>query len=268
MRTLRVMKAMIYGTVMTATAVGSAAAQHEGHQMPGMSGPAGPETVAACGQNAQAVTEALDAVYARIEDARQTNNAATMRAAIGDLQVEIAQLKTQLADCASLRTATPATNQSSMAMAGMDHSKMAMPAGPAVPQPGAPIEGSQTDEPKMPGMAMPTSEQRTKQNGAVAIRFRSEPTPLRVGDNRLEVTLEDRDGHPIADAEVSLAFDMPAMPSMNMPEMRSMVKLSSTGNGIYRGSGAIGMGGEWTLTIAATRGGKALGVKQVKLTAR
>ena len=60
------------------------------------------EAVSSCAQSSQTVTRSIDAATARIEEARQTNDAARMRAAVADLQVTFAQMKTQLADCVSL----------------------------------------------------------------------------------------------------------------------------------------------------------------------
>lgn len=262
-------------TTLAAVALASAAgAQHEGHQMPGAAGAAAPERIAACSQNSQAVTATLDAANVRIEEARQANNAAAMRSAIGDLQVALAQMKTQLAECVAL--SAPAT--SGMAgMPGMDHSKMAMPSAASIMQPGSPApapaatEHAHMEHPNMPGMPAAGSAEQTKapaQAGGATITFHTKPAPAVAGDNDFEVTLKDRADKPIADAEVSLAFYMPPMPSMNMPAMRNTVKLTSAGNGVYRGSGTIGMAGDWDVTITATRKGQALGTKKVQLTAK
>ena len=132
-------------------------------------------------------------------------------------------------------------------MAGMDHSTMAgenaAPAGSGTPAKAAPA-------------------------AAVTFTVRTDPAPPRSGKNDFEVTLKDADGRPIADAEVSLAFYMPPMPSMNMPEMRSAAQLTAAGNGVYKGSGTVGMSGDWDLTITAMRKGQPLGTKKVKLTAK
>lgn len=80
--------------------------------------------------------------------------------------------------------------------------------------------------------------------------------------------MKDADGKPIADPAVSLAFYMPPMPSMNMPEMRNAVRLTSAGNGVYKGSGTIGMAGDWDVTVTASRNGQQLEAKKMKLTAR
>ena len=86
-----------------------------------------PAAVSTCAQNSQTVTRLIDAATARVEEARQTNDAARMRAAVADLQVSLALMKTQLADCVSLSEVGAAIP----GMPGMDHSKMNMAPGAA-----------------------------------------------------------------------------------------------------------------------------------------
>ena len=223
-----------------------AAAQHEGHQTPTTSGAAAPEQIASCSQNSQMVTATLDSANARIEEARQSNSAAVMRAAVADVQVTLVRIKTQLADCASLST----QGSSNMpGMPGMDHSKMAS-----------------TNTTPAPVAEAPRAS--TSAAGSISIAFRSQPAPARTGENQFEVTVADKDGKAIADADVSLGFYMPAMPAMKMPEMRNTVKLSPAGNGVYRGNASVMMAGTWDVTIAVRRGQQELGSKKVALTAR
>jgi hypothetical protein len=235
---------MSSAVVLMSVASSAWAAQHEGHQMPGTAGTAAPEQIAACGQNSQLVTATLDAANTRIEEARQSNSASAMRAAVADFQVTLAQMKTQLAECVSLQGASNMPG-----MAGMDHSKMNMATTASAAAPEA--------APSSAGAA-----------GAITIAFRSQPTPARTGENQFEVTVSDKDGKPIADAEVSLAFYMPAMPAMKMPAMRNTVKLSPAGNGVYRGDGSVMMAGAWDVTVSVRRGQQELGSKKVTLNAR
>ena len=55
---------------------------------------------------------------------------------------------------------------------------------------------------------------------------------------------------------------------MNMPGTRKTVKLTSTGNGIHKGSVTIGMAGDWDVTVTASRNGQQLDAKRMKLTAK
>ena len=114
--------------------------------------------------------------------------------------------------------------------------------------------------------AAPASSQ-----GATAqldITLRTIPDPPKTGDNQLEATVKDATGKPIDDAEVSVQFFMPAMPTMNMPAMRSEAKLSPAGGGTYRGAGHVMMAGRWDATVTVTRGGQRLGTRQLPMVAR
>jgi RND family efflux transporter MFP subunit len=102
----------------------------------------------------------------------------------------------------------------------------------------------------------------------VDVTFRIQPDPPKVGRNQLEVTVKDAAGIPIDDAQVSVQFYMPAMPTMNMPAMRNDVTLTPAGGGVYRGSGEIMMTGRWDATVTVTRGGQRLASTQVAVVAR
>ena len=100
------------------------------------------------------------------------------------------------------------------------------------------------------------------------ITFRTVPDPAKVGDNQFEAIVKDAAGKPLDDADVTVQFFMPAMPTMNMPAMRSEAKLSPTGGGAYRGMGQVMMAGRWDATVTVTRGGQRLGSKQLPVVAR
>ena len=84
----------------------------------------------------------------------------------------------------------------------------------------------------------------------------------------MEATVKDANGNPVEDAEVSVQFFMPAMPTMNMPAMRSEANLSPAGGGVYRGTGHVMMAGRWDATVTVTLGGQRLGTKQLLVVAR
>jgi Cu(I)/Ag(I) efflux system membrane fusion protein len=100
------------------------------------------------------------------------------------------------------------------------------------------------------------------------ITFRTIPDPPRVGDNQLEATVKDSAGKPIDDADVHLEFFMAAMPTMNMPSMRSEAKLTPAGGGVYRGNGQVLMAAQWEVTITVTRAGQRLGSTKVPVVAK
>ena len=102
----------------------------------------------------------------------------------------------------------------------------------------------------------------------VDITFRAQPDPPRTGENTFEVAVTDASGQPISDADVSVTFFMPAMPTMNMPAMRNASKLPAAGSGVYRGSGQVIMAGRWDVTVDVSRGGQRLGTRQFAVVAR
>jgi nitrogen fixation protein FixH len=102
----------------------------------------------------------------------------------------------------------------------------------------------------------------------VALDFQSEPDPLRSGDNAIEVTVRQRDGSAITDADVTAVFSMPAMPTMNMPAMRSEARLTHVEGGRYRGTGQLSMAGTWNVTVTATREGEPVGRRTFSIVAK
>ncbi|MDA1185768.1 MAG: FixH family protein [Acidobacteria bacterium] len=104
------------------------------------------------------------------------------------------------------------------------------------------------------------------QHSQLDIRL-SEPAELSLGDNAFEAMVM-QGSQPVTDAEVSLELFMAAMPSMDMPEMRSTVAMTHEGGGRYRGTGDVVMGGAWDATVMVMRGGEHLGDRTVTIIAR
>jgi len=102
----------------------------------------------------------------------------------------------------------------------------------------------------------------------VSIAFVSEPDPPKAGDNAIEVRVTNADGSPVTDASVSAVFSMPAMPSMNMPAMRSASALEHQGDGVYRGTGQLSMGGTWNVSVTASRGSEEIGSRRLSIVAK
>ena len=106
----------------------------------------------------------------------------------------------------------------------------------------------------------------TTTGAGIQIEFRSENNPPVPGDNPIEVTVR-RDGVPVTDATVTVVFSMPAMPSMNMPEMRSTATLTPQGDGRYRGTGELSMDGTWNVKVTVARGADQLGTHTLSIVA-
>jgi Cu(I)/Ag(I) efflux system membrane fusion protein/cobalt-zinc-cadmium efflux system membrane fusion protein len=95
----------------------------------------------------------------------------------------------------------------------------------------------------------------------------SEPNPPRKGSNVFRVKLTDGKGAAIAGAQVTVTFFMPGMPAMGMAAMRTVVTMSDKGNGVYEGSGLLGSGGAWQVTILARKNGQTIISKQLNVNA-
>lgn len=116
--------------------------------------------------------------------------------------------------------------------------------------------------------AMTVDATASSESGSVRIDYRAEPDPPREGDNEVRVTVTQADGTPMTDAEVSVTYYMPAMPSMSMPEMRDVFPLSHQGQGMYSGTARLSMGGTWQATVTVAQRGETVGKKRFTLIAR
>jgi len=105
-------------------------------------------------------------------------------------------------------------------------------------------------------------------SGGLEITFHSDPEPPTPGDNGFIVTVRDAEGQPVTDAHVSVEFVMPAMPEMDMPEMRGRTDLAHEGDGRYGGRGDVMMAGGWEVTITVSRDGRSLGTRTLSVIAR
>jgi RND family efflux transporter MFP subunit len=102
---------------------------------------------------------------------------------------------------------------------------------------------------------------------AADIRLRTDPETLRVGENRLDVTVR-ADGQAVRDASVSVTFFMAGMPAMGMPDMRITEALQPVAPGQYGGTVQIPMAGRWAVSITVSRGAQRLGIRRLSLDAQ
>jgi Cu(I)/Ag(I) efflux system membrane fusion protein/cobalt-zinc-cadmium efflux system membrane fusion protein len=101
----------------------------------------------------------------------------------------------------------------------------------------------------------------------VNIDFTTDPNPPQKGSNIFRVKLTNVDGSPVTGTEVTATFYMAAMPAMGMAAMNTSVKLSDKGNGMYEGSGSLGSGGTWQVTISVQKNGQVIATKQLRVNA-
>jgi hypothetical protein len=93
------------------------------------------------------------------------------------------------------------------------------------------------------------------------------PSPAQKGPNTVRVKLTDPAGNPIAGADVSVTFFMAAMPTMNMPEMKNVIKAADKGAGIYEGKGDLDSGGLWQVTVTAKQNGQTIATRKLTVKA-
>jgi Cu(I)/Ag(I) efflux system membrane fusion protein/cobalt-zinc-cadmium efflux system membrane fusion protein len=99
------------------------------------------------------------------------------------------------------------------------------------------------------------------------IDFTTDPNPPQKGNNTFHVKLAEANGAAITGAEVTVTFYMAAMPAMGMAAMNTTTKLMDKGNGLYEGSGSLGSGGTWQVTISVQKNGQVIATKQLRVNA-
>ena len=102
----------------------------------------------------------------------------------------------------------------------------------------------------------------------LVVTFGTEPSPPEKGENRIQVTVRRSDGSPVTAGTVTAMFSMPAMPSMNMPAMRSDVPLQHEGEGRYGGTGQLSMSGTWNVAINVAEGAKPIATRHTSIVAK
>ena len=97
------------------------------------------------------------------------------------------------------------------------------------------------------------------------IELSTDPSPPQSGRNRLQVKLAAAAGAPIAGAQVTATFFMPAMPAMGMAAKRVAVRLADRGGGAYGDSVELPSGGTWQVTLVAQKKGETVAMKQLSV---
>jgi RND family efflux transporter MFP subunit len=89
-----------------------------------------------------------------------------------------------------------------------------------------------------------------KKAGELTLVFSTDPAPVRMGENRIQVTVKDEAGKPVSLPNVLLTFTMP-MPGM----IPATVPMTQGKQGTYEATVNLGMAGQWDLTITIHRSG-------------
>jgi len=118
--------------------------------------------------------------------------------------------------------------------------------------------------PPPPGVGSNAPAPNTSQ---AKIDFTTDPSPPAKGADTFRVRLTDAGGAPVSGAEVTVTFYRAAMPAMGMGAMNTTSKLSERGGGLYEGSGSLGSGGTWQVTITAQKNGQIIATRQMSVNA-
>ena len=108
--------------------------------------------------------------------------------------------------------------------------------------------------------------QRPNSN-AYKLQLEEPSEPRGAAENAVVVSLADASDKPVTDAQVRVTFVMPAMPSMNMPEMRASADLQWDGKA-YVGKITPPMAGPYSVTVEASRGGQTLAESHARVSAK
>jgi RND family efflux transporter MFP subunit len=118
--------------------------------------------------------------------------------------------------------------------------------------------------------ASSSSTSQGAQTNAAKLDFHADTDPVKAGeDSSFHVNLTDASGKPIPDARVTVTLIMPAMPAMNMPEMKNAFELPwIPGQKDYMGKGQAPMAGSWTVLVEARSNGSVIASSRTRLSAK
>jgi len=117
--------------------------------------------------------------------------------------------------------------------------------------------------PPAPGAGNASPQSAASSTAQINIDFSTDPNPPQKGTNTFRVKLMEPGNTPVIGADVTATFYMAGMPAMGMAAMNTTSKLSDKGNGLYEGTGSLGSGGTWQVTIAAQKSGQTIATKQL-----
>lgn len=222
-------------TTVTLLAVSLGAQQGSGQTKPQQPTPRGQmsmgDMMKGCREHCERSSKAMEQISSAVESAKSSSEPAAMRSAMERIEKSLADMKEHMAMCM----------------------RMMMP-----------------DMPPMGGMMgqSPSPTSSSAANTGLDITFTTQPSPPRAGDNTFEVIVKGPDGMAVTDATVTARLYMAAMPSMNMPEMRSSATLKHVSGGRYRSNGNVPMAGRWEVTVLVMKAGKEVGNRKLSITAR
>ena len=116
------------------------------------------------------------------------------------------------------------------------------------------------------GRPVPAEAPAAGAASSVTAEVTTDPSPAKVGRNRIRALIKDASGQPITDAEVDIRLFMPQMAGMAQVDVRSSLK--TEGGGAYVGEVEIPIAWSFDTTITVRKGGQVLGTTQTTITSR
>src|SRR2546427_8246274 len=99
------------------------------------------------------------------------------------------------------------------------------------------------------------------------VELTTDPDPPHKGSNIVRVKLTGQDGKPIAGANVTVTFFMPAMPAMGMSAMKTVINATDKGGGMYEAKGDLGSGGTSQVSVRTQQNGQTIACWQLSVNA-
>ena len=121
--------------------------------------------------------------------------------------------------------------------------------------------------PPPPGAGNASPQSTASPAAQINVDFSTDPNPPQKGTNTVRVKLMGPGNAPVIGADVTTIFSMAGMPAMGMAAMNATSKLTDRGNGVYEGTGSLGSGGTWQVTITVQNRGQTIATKQLRVNA-
>jgi len=110
------------------------------------------------------------------------------------------------------------------------------------------------------------AEAQSGSASTITAEVTTDPTPAKVGRNRIRAVIKDASGQSVRGAEVSIRLFMPQMAGMAQVDVRGLLK--PTGGGTYEGQVEIPIAWSFETTFTVRKGGQIVGTAQTTITSR
>jgi nitrogen fixation protein FixH len=111
-----------------------------------------------------------------------------------------------------------------------------------------------------------SAQNQAKQEYKIALL--TEPNPAKGSqENTFHLSVTDANGKPVSDGHVKITLVMPAMPEMNMAEMKVTPTVAWNGSD-YSGKASIPSAGLWNVSVQVLKGDRVVASQMTQLAAK